>query len=214
MELPAAPSRRRPHIPAAVPESETSQHQENLQLPLLISTLVLTAYLSAIYILRHEPFRHYHIIQLAGTNKNTSFVVGGSSCVRLLALMYSTGIPSSQLGTKSLDFVLNWILKFALGNKKAPVLYSTGIQATSFKRDIPDCPVVSPNSCTLIGLLGPSMAGQCAAGAEIGGCCTGECLLRPWRGYRCATVWRKGATPQYVSALHSKSVRHSKDISR
>ena len=107
-ELPAAPSRRRPHIPAAVPESETSQHQENLQLPLLISTLVLTAYLSAIYILRHEPFRHYHIIQLAGTNKNTSFVVGGSSCVRLLAIMYSTGVPSSQLGTKSPGFVLNW----------------------------------------------------------------------------------------------------------
>ena len=107
-ELPAAPSRRRPHIPAAVPESETSQHQENLQLPLLISALVLTAYLSAIYILRHEPFRHYHIIQLAGTNKNTSFVVGGSSCVRLLAIMYSTGVPSSQLGTKSPGFVLNW----------------------------------------------------------------------------------------------------------
>ena len=73
----------------------------------LISALVLTTYLSAIYILRHEPLRHYHIIQLAGTNKKTSFVVGGSSCVRLLAIMYSTGISSSQLGTKSPGFVLN-----------------------------------------------------------------------------------------------------------
>ena len=106
-ELPAAPSRRRPYIPAAVPESETSQHQENIQLPFLISTLVLTTYLSAIYILRHEPLRHYHIIQLAGTNKKTSFVVVGSSCVRFLARMYSTGISSSQLGTKSPDSVLN-----------------------------------------------------------------------------------------------------------
>ena len=131
VELPAAPSRRRPHIPAAVPKSETSQHQENLQLPLLILTLALTAYLSAIYILRHEPFRHYHIIQLAGTNKNTSFVVGGSSCVRLLAIMYSTGTSSSQLGTISPDFLLNLNLKFAVGNKKPRLCTQSEPQARS-----------------------------------------------------------------------------------
>ena len=41
-----------------------------------------------------------------------------SSLVRFRAKMYPTGIPSSYLGTISPDFVLNWILKFVLGNKK------------------------------------------------------------------------------------------------
>ncbi len=78
-ELPAAPSRRRPHIPAAVPRSACHPA------------------VSCASIRRTSP---------------------SSSLVRFRAKMYSIGTSSSHLGTKSPDFVLNWNLKFALGNKK------------------------------------------------------------------------------------------------
>ena len=200
-ELPAAPSRQRPHIPAAVPRSARSDSHPSA---------------SCASIRRTSP---------------------SSSLVRFRAKMYSTGISSSQLGTKSPDFVLNRNLKFAVGNKKprfctqldpqvrsweqkapilystgsqvrtweqiAPVLYSTGIPATSFIRDIPDCPVVLPNSCSSISLLRHSVAGQCAAIAEIGRCCTSIGLLRSCRAVQCAatleTELRRAVT---VGMLH------------
>ena len=116
--------------------------------------------------------------------------------------------------------VPNWNLKFAVGNKKprfctqldpqvltweqkASILYSTGIPATSFIRDIPDCPVVLPNSCSSISLLRHSVAGQCAAIAEIGRCCTSIGLLRSCRAVQCAamleTELRRAVT---VGVLH------------
>jgi hypothetical protein len=68
------------------------------------------------------------------------------------------------------------------------ISYSTGIPASSFRREIPDCPVVLLNSCTSIGLPGFSRAGQCAAIAEIGRCCTSIGLLRSCRAVQCAAM--------------------------
>ncbi len=69
--------------------------------------------------------------------------------------LYSTGISSSQLGTKRLVFVLNRYLKFAVGNKMPRISYSSETQTICYKPDIPDCPFISPNSCTSIGFLRP-----------------------------------------------------------
>ena len=170
-------------------------------------------------------------------NRNLKFAVGYimprictqpkpqvRSWVHNASYLYSTGTSSSYLGTISHNFVLNWNLKFALGNKKprfctqldpqvlsweqkAPFLYSTGIPATSFRRDIPDCPVVLPNSCSSISLLRHFVAGQCAAIVEIGRCRTSTGLLRSCRAVQCAatldTELRRAVT---VGVLHKTTL--------
>ncbi len=123
--------------------------------------------------------------------------------------MYSTGTSSSYLGTKSPGFVLNWIPKFSVGNKKPRFCtqpdpkvrsweqkglfsYSTETQTICSKPDIPDCPFISPNSCTSIGLLGFSRAGQCAARGKNGRCCTSIGLLGFSRAGQCAARGKIG----------------------
>ncbi len=139
---------------------------------------------------------------------------------RSIMCQYPSPLTFKFFSTISGQNVPNRHPKFVLGNnkprfctqldpqvrtweQKAPVLYSTGIPATSFRRDIPDRPVVLPNSCTSISLLRHSVAGQCAAIAEIGRCCTSIGLLRSCRAVQCAamreTELRRAVT---VGVLH------------